>query len=286
MSARVRRWWLAAAALAALAACGKPAPKADTSGVTANAAAVKSAKVDTSKAAADTMAQPMATPVSAAAAGGTGPYAFRHEKHRALKCQRCHTNVPGHAMHSKIACTSCHARVPVTGPIPTSDQCAACHHAAAQPIACVACHDSASRGAPTVHVTWKFSVWAAPRTRDVHFDHNWHKSLQCTDCHTNRPQMVPTRACGSCHQHHDGQADCRTCHRSPPPGAHTVAAHDGCAASGCHQSPPVTVATLSRNECLLCHADRVNHEPGRACAQCHMLKSARGSGAAKEPEPR
>ncbi len=285
MSARVTGWWLAAAL--ALAACGKPAPKASTAaGSTAAAAAGSSTAAAPAGSTSTAPAQPAASPRSQLAAGGTGPYAFRHEKHRGLQCQRCHTNVPGHAMHSKIACTSCHAPVPVTGPIPTADQCAGCHHAAAQPIACVACHDSASRGALTVHVQWKLSVWNAPRTRDVHFDHNWHKSLQCTDCHTNRPQMVPTRACGSCHQHHDGQADCRICHRSPPPGAHTVAAHNGCEASGCHQSPPVKVATLSRDECLLCHADRVNHEPGRACAQCHMLQTLRGSGAAKEPEPR
>ncbi|HEX8725891.1 MAG TPA: hypothetical protein VF737_10940 [Gemmatimonadaceae bacterium] len=271
-------WWLTAAV--AVAACGGPQrPAADTTGP----AAAESAAAAPDTTAVDTAAGP-ARPAFVEAA--TGPNAFRHEKHRELECRRCHAAVPGHSMHANIACTSCHAPVPVTGPVPKSEQCAACHHATTQTYACTACHDSTSHGALDLTVTWQLSVWPAPRQREVHFDHAWHTSQACTNCHTNRPAMVPTRECGSCHEHHDGKADCRICHRSPPPGVHTVAAHAGCAGSGCHQSPPVRVATLSRNECLLCHADRVNHEPGRMCAECHMLQPGGASGAGKEPEPR
>ncbi len=276
-----RMTWLLTAAVAVTACGGPQRPAVDTSKPAA-AAESAAASPDTTAASDTTAAPARATFVEA----GSGPNAFRHEKHRELKCQRCHTAVPGHSMHSAIACTSCHAPVPVTGPVPTAAQCAACHHAQTQSFACTTCHDAKSRGALDLTVTWQLSVWPQPRQRTVHFDHAWHTSQDCTTCHVNRPAMVPTRACGSCHQHHDGKADCRICHRSPPPGVHTLAVHNGCAGSGCHQSPPVRVATLSRNECLLCHADRVNHEPGRACAECHMLQSGGASAAGKEPEPR
>ena len=214
-----------------------------------------------------------------------GPNAFRHEKHRELPCQRCHASVPGHSMHAKLGCPACHAPVPVTGPVPTPAECASCHHAATQPRACTSCHDSTSRRPLAVTLNWKLSVWPAPRPRTLTFDHGWHTSLQCTACHTDRPAMVPAQPCASCHVHHEGKVDCRVCHRTPPAGVHTVAAHGGCAGSGCHQSPPVKVATVSRDECLLCHPDRVNHEPGRACAQCHMLQPARGQGPQVGKEP-
>ena len=279
MPARLR--WLLAAAVVAAACGGSQKSVADTAQHPASSAASAAAR-DT---AADTTAS-AGRAIPAVLESGRGPNAFRHEKHRELKCQRCHVSVPGHTMHANVACTSCHAPVPVTGPVPTPEQCAACHHAQGQTYACASCHDSTSRGALDLTVTWKLSVWPAPRQRAVHFYHAWHTSQACTTCHVNRPAMVPTRDCGTCHQHHDGKADCRICHRSPPPGVHTAAVHSGCAGSGCHQSPPVRVATLSRNECLLCHADRVNHEPGRACAECHMLQAGGAPAAGREPEPR
>jgi len=281
MSARgVSRWFTLAFATAA---CGGPAQRAANTTAAAKDSVASTDSSGTAAAAGTqhTLAAP-ARPVAVA----PGPNAFRHEKHRGLQCQRCHTTVPGHTVHTNVACTSCHASVPATGPIPAAAQCAACHHAATQPYPCANCHAPATRGRLTLTVNWQLSVWPAPRPRDVTFDHNWHTNLQCASCHTDRPAMVPVRACGSCHEHHDGKADCRTCHRPPPAGIHTVAAHDGCAGPGCHQSPPVRVATLSRNECLLCHADRVNHQPGRVCAQCHMLQPSRASQVGKEPESR
>lgn len=291
-------WWLTLA-VAAGACGGPPRPAAKTvSDSVATADSLRAA--GSSAATAAPTAAGTASPTTAAADSAAGaraaaqavavalpPNAFRHEKHRALKCQRCHTNVPGHETHDTIACTSCHAPVPVTGPAPTPDQCGACHHASAQRRSCLSCHDPRTRGVLTVQRTWKLSVWAAPRQRELHFDHRWHAGVQCSACHTERPGLVSNRACGSCHVHHEGKADCRICHQTPPAGVHTVAAHGGCAASGCHQNPPVRVATLSRDECLLCHPDKVNHQPGRACAQCHMLEPARASpagSAGEEPE--
>lgn len=264
-----------------LAGCGR-APEPGAGAASDTTAADSSAAQDTT--AAGTTAQLTAVALSRPVDVGVGPYAFRHERHRTLACSRCHTSVAGHAAHSNIACSDCHAPVPAAGPAPTPADCATCHHANSQQRACVSCHAVPSApAAKTLQVTWKLSVWPAPRTRDVRFDHAWHTSLQCTDCHVNQPQMVPTRECGACHEHHDGKPDCRSCHPSPPVGAHTVAAHNGCAGSGCHQNPPVTTATVSRNECLLCHADRVEHEPGKDCARCHLGKSLSIPPVAKPP---
>lgn len=217
-----------------------------------------------------------ATAAAAAREVALSPTSFRHEKHRGLVCQRCHRAIPGHASHSDVACTSCHAPVPVTGPPPGPAECGACHHAAVQHRACTSCHDPKSRGALPLQLSWKLSVWRSPRERDVDFDHGWHTARPCGACHRDPPGLVATRACASCHEHHEGKADCRLCHRTPPAGVHTVAAHQGCAARGCHQDPPVTRATVSRDECLLCHPDRERHQPGRDCAQCHMPQAVAG----------
>lgn len=287
-------------------ACGSPPRTAttttadsvappDSAATTAGAAAPGAAATDSSAApgaassaadtaGADSVAQAGST--ARAASLASAPGGFPHARHRALPCTRCHTSVPGHATHANVACTSCHARVPAAGPVPTSAQCGACHHAATRGRPCATCHDPTKRGALPLKVTWKLSVWSAPRERDLSFDHRWHTSLQCGACHRKRPSLLPDRACGSCHVHHEGRADCRSCHKSPPAGVHTVAAHNGCAGSGCHQSPPVRVATLSRAECLLCHPDRVNHQPGQACARCHMLETTRGPPAGEESKPR
>lgn len=281
----IRATWLALA-LAAVACGGpqKPAATTDTTAVpepSVAAASVGSAAdsaAATPAGAAATVAQAMAPPSS--------PGTFRHDLHRGLPCQRCHTAVAGHEFHAGVSCTACHAPVAAAGPPATGAQCGACHHAGTQHRACTTCHNPGSRGALPFQVTWKLSVWPAPRQREVTFDHRWHKGLPCTSCHRDPPALLPRQDCASCHVHHSGVVDCRVCHRSPPAGVHTVAAHNGCAGSGCHQNPPVKVATLSRDECLLCHSDRVNHQPGRACAQCHMLQPARGPPDGEDPKPR
>lgn len=279
MHVRAVSWWLALA----VAACGGQQPPAS------KAASDSTTGVDFSASTTPGfVAKAAATRAQAIPASRT-PNAFPHEKHRSLACQRCHVAVPGHTVHTNVACLSCHAPVPVTGPAPTPDQCAACHHGETQSRTCATCHAAGPVGVMTLNLSWKLSVWLAPRQRDVSFDHAWHTSLQCTACHTNRPAMVPTQPCASCHLHHEGQIDCRTCHHSPPAGLHTIAIHTaptGCAGSGCHQNPPVKVATLSRDECLVCHADRVNHQPGKVCATCHMLAPAQGPPGGKEPVSR
>ncbi len=274
--------WLALATVTA--ACGgdalPPAPTATTDSV-AVARILATAPLGGSTRPSSVAATPAD---SASKAAPLSPTAFRHEKHRGLVCQRCHPAVPGHARHTNVACTSCHPAVPVTGPAPGPAECGGCHHAAVQGRACTSCHDPTARGTLALQRSWDLSVWGAPRLRDVKFDHRWHEARPCGACHTDRPSLVSTRACASCHEHHEGRADCRICHVAPPVGVHTLAAHQGCAGQGCHRDPPVRKATLSRDECLLCHADRERHQPGRACAQCHMPQAAaRAPPAGREP---
>lgn len=263
----------------AMAACGRSSRPAEA-GASDTTAAARAAPAPSPPAASPQPAPAQVRPASVS----LPPNAFRHEKHRGLACQRCHSAVPGHTVHARVECTACHAPVTATGPPPTPAECAGCHHADTQHRACTSCHDTRTIGPLTLHLDWKLSVWSAPRRRDVGFDHAWHRAQRCTTCHTERPTLLPARECGSCHEHHDGKVDCRSCHQSPPAGAHTNAVHAGCTGSGCHQNPPVGVATLSRDECLLCHADRVNHEPGRACATCHMLQPAHGASAGRKAE--
>lgn len=77
-----------------------------------------------------------------------------------------------------------------------------------------------------------------------------------------------------------------TCHRQPPPGVHTLAAHLNCNASGCHDEPVTEHLTETRNICLVCHRDKVNHEPGKICAHCHEVRPPSASaGSAKKGAP-
>jgi hypothetical protein len=282
MHVRAVCWWVTLAMT--IAACGGRQVPASTG------ASDSATSSGTAGSAPTGLALGVATTPARAIPASRSPNAFPHEKHRSLPCQRCHTAVPGHTAHTTVACSSCHAPVPVTGPAPTPDQCAACHHSETQSRPCVTCHAPDTLGTMTLTLDWQLSVWPTARQRVVNFDHRWHKSQPCAACHTNRPAMLPTRPCASCHVHHEGQVDCRACHHSPPVGVHTIAIHasgtSGCAGSGCHQNPPVKVATLSRDECLICHADRANHQPGKVCAQCHLPQPGRDSQGGKEPDLR
>lgn len=276
--------WLAIAALAA-GACGGGAgggaPATGAADSAASAAADSSvvppdstaALADSTAALEDSVGTADEVAGQSAARSAIG---FSHARHSGLDCRRCHAEVAGHASHQGTACTDCHAPPAATAAAEGPTDCGSCHHAATRGRSCTACHQPERRGAIPLSVSLKLSVWSAPRSRELTFDHARHSTLQCRTCHTDAPAFAARPDCGACHAHHAGGADCRVCHPSPPAGAHTAAVHSGCAGGGCHQDPPVRVATLSRSECLLCHPDRVQHEPGRACASCHIPEGEGG----------
>ena len=161
------------------------------------------------------------------------------------------------------------AAVPA-GPAP--QVCRSCHHGSDQRYACTHCHGDPS-AIPPRRVTQAMTV-AGHRhpDRTLEFAHAFHTSVACTECHRGGPDLTPDRACTSCHDsHHQPEADCSRCHQPPAATAHTLAAHAGCGGAGCHQDARVLSLPRSRSLCLVCHRDRVDHEPGKDCATCHRL---------------
>ena len=65
---------------------------------------------------------------------------------------------------------------------------------------------------------------------------------------------------------------CSSCHVEAPASAHPPAeAHLTCSGSGCHQELPFEGVPNTRNACLVCHQELVDHRAGRECAECHAL---------------
>ena len=124
------------------------------------------------------------------------------------------------------------------------------------------------------------------------FAHPWklggkHARIQCDTCHTGGPAKPAT--CGGCHKigapgtpmasltcnqcHQKDQqlrplASCTTCHAERA-GLHKAATHAGAGCTTCHA--PHAWAPAPRETCLTCHADQAQHNPGKACAQCHAF---------------
>ena len=73
--------------------------------------------------------------------------------------------------------------------------------------------------------------------------------------------------------HGSSRADAhvRRCHVGAQPFHKRADVHQGCAGSGCHKDAAVLSLTATRNVCLTCHNDKVNHKSGGECAKCHQV---------------
>jgi len=195
---------------------------------------------------------------------------FSHSAYPAIECRKCHGTIPGHSMHAALPCRECHVAQP-SGEVAiklTREECLSCHHGPQQTVRCSTCH--APVPPRTVERSLQLTVWEAPRAVFLPFDHARHRSVQCTVCHEEPPLLTPNRACGSCHQsHHRSEADCASCHAAPPAGAHDLRVHEGCSGTGCHAEGVVAGLPESRSACLVCHRDRIDHQPGKDCKTCH-----------------
>ena len=186
-----------------------------------------------------------------------------------------------HRRHRDVACTQCHSMERTHGELTvrTERDCQSCHHATdARAGTCAACHTTteiaATRREPQ---PMRLTVWREPRSRPLPFDHDEHRTLDCTGCHTQALTFAVERTCTSCHaQHHEPTADCTSCHL-PPKAAHTRAAHLGCSGSGCHLDQVSPRLTATRSTCLTCHVDLVRHQPGKQCAACHQVAWSPGA---------
>lgn len=207
---------------------------------------------------------------------------FPHGEHRRIECTTCHGRPPGHATHATVACTDCHG-VPqdyATLPVRNREQCMSCHHDPNRGVSCDHCHGSAPRGALEVQTSVRMSVWEGERPRTLSFEHERHDSLACRTCHANPPSNDFTRGCDSCHrQHHNPDASCGSCHAPDAVEHHDRSVHLGCGGSGCHQDPAVLALPPTRSLCLVCHADKADHEEGKVCIDCHLVTEGGPAGA-------
>jgi hypothetical protein len=180
-----------------------------------------------------------------------------------------------HRRHRNVQCTACHRSGERHGEVivRTVRDCQSCHHATDQKASCGACHQVAELR-ETVDIATRFavSVRREAEIRSVAFRHSWHSDVQCTTCHTTPVTLASTADCASCHtEHHVATAECRLCHAGAKED-HTRQAHLGCAGSGCHSMRQPVALQETRNVCLTCHVDMVNHRTGRECAGCHEVR--------------
>jgi hypothetical protein len=222
--------------------------------------------------------RPMTRPRASAdvEAGGIWPVVMRLAQATQAPSQQPTASLDiSHRRHREVECTACHSSVKRHGELTvrTVRDCQSCHHAADQGASCTSCHQASELRA-TVNVATRFavSVRRDAETRPIPFRHSWHTEVQCSTCHTTPVTFAATADCASCHtQHHVAQADCRLCHE-PAKAEHTRQAHLGCAGSGCHSLQQPVALQETRNVCMTCHADMVNHRAGRECAACHEVR--------------
>jgi len=110
------------------------------------------------------------------------------------------------------------------------------------------------------------------------FKHEAHEILGCALCHgEGLSRSAEAVDCNMCHQVHNPEHDCTSCHVRPPTSAHPPAeAHVTCSGSGCHTALPFESVPRTRQACIGCHQDKKDHRPGRLCVECHTLPSPRG----------
>ena len=201
---------------------------------------------------------------------------FSHRRHRGVECSACHQSTGDK-----------HGRLIVNTP----RECQSCHHAnnrtgvqaadaGGRNITCATCHQPSELGRETkVPATMKLAVSGQTRTRELPFRHAQHRDEACGTCHTEAVTLAPTKECSSCHApHHEADATCRSCHEAGRQ-AHTVEAHLGCGGAGCHDQARLTEGLReTRNVCMTCHQEMLNHKPGRECATCHQVRWLAGRG--------
>jgi hypothetical protein len=185
-----------------------------------------------------------------------------------------------HAQHRGVECTACHSVRDRHGALTVTSfrDCRSCHHTEPVATPCSQCHDSSEVRRLSLAVSRVMDIRVGrldrPR-RTLPFDHDRHLQYDCQQCHTQGlARSAAGLRCATCHEeHHRPTASCMSCHPAPAGDAHDLNAHLGCAGSGCHDAAPAAVQEVPRTRdfCLACHQDLVDHRPGRNCVACHAL---------------
>jgi len=213
--------------------------------------------------------------VSAAASAalvraGRDSLQFRHAQHRTVECTHCHDTGTTHGSVTRLTSFA---------------TCQQCHHGpqANNTAACLRCHQRPEL-AGVIAVGQTAQIATAPQqARTMRFDHAWHTGEPCSACHASGlERSAASLQCTQCHeQHHQPDNDCRACHQPPPAGVHNMQSHLSCAGAQCHDRLPFQGVPRTRQLCLSCHVDQVDHNPGRNCAQCHAVPGQRPAGAGR-----
>lgn len=185
-----------------------------------------------------------------------------------------------HAQHRGVECTACHSVRDRHGAVTVTSlrDCRSCHHTEPEATPCVQCHDRGAVRRLSMPVSRVMDIQVGrldrPR-RTLPFDHANHMQYDCQRCHTAGLALSAAGLnCATCHaEHHQPTVSCMSCHPAPAQDAHDLNAHLGCAGAGCHDAAPATVQAVPRTRdfCLVCHQDLVDHRPGRNCVACHVL---------------
>ena len=174
---------------------------------------------------------------------------FGHERHvlfAGMECSDCHTSLEEHGGTTLASEASCDA----------------CHHPAIGGGNCAACHQGAG-GAP-------------PETMSLSagdFSHTYHveeMGFECSDCHSSTRMSAVETSCESCHEeHHQPETQCISCHRDGAQENHEREDHTLC--FDCHDEPADQIDRWTRQVCLACHSDMVDHNAPDECADCHQM---------------
>ena len=207
---------------------------------------------------------PPAPAQGAAAAPRADSTPLSHRRHREVPCTRCHTS---ERRHGELT-------------VRTVGDCRSCHHTGESKAGCASCHQ-ASELASQYRVTAPVAVRSAarPKERALPFRHPDHRAVRCARCHTEPVTLAAAGGaeCASCHrEHHAPTSDCRSCHGTGRE-VHQRVAHQGCAGSSCHTDAQTLALQPTRNVCLGCHQDKVEHFRGRECARCHQVRWSPGA---------
>ena len=204
----------------------------------------------------------------------SGTVAFKHGDHRIVACTECHSTADSHGALKVVTPTACRS----------------CHHSARYaegPQGCARCHAADSLQTRPVERTQVMRFTDGKSyTRSLPFNHKDHTTRACTECHTEGLDMsTASLQCTQCHaEHHEPDNNCTTCHVKPPAGVHGVQSHLGCDGATCHRPSPVVGVPRTREFCIACHVEQVNHKTGRNCIDCHPLPPPTGGGAAPTRE--
>ncbi len=189
--------------------------------------------------------------------------AFDHTPHvlrAGLQCSQCHTPFSDHGgttLNSAAACDNCHH--------PLVEQ---------RTLNCARCHPGPG-GAPAK--TFREPGGDFPHAAHVQ------ANLACSGCHVAPVMSAKNLDCDNCHeQHHQTAVACLSCHRGGVLARHKAEDHVAC--SKCHATVPA-VNHWTRQVCTVCHADKTQHNPGKACELCHQVP-AMGTAAKAAPASR